>query len=212
MRAPVLGEQAALITDSRTPLLRIETAAASVDLKSLDPPVLGFRREAVGVLNHGSRLPPKSRTAELTPDRRRSSGPVQPTIASLPRFILTSRSTRLFRPNGSDIRPKISAPEHLAHWIGRSRRSGRFRSTSYMQCLGLRQHPVTELEIVICRPSRMHAAPGPASIRVCDGDHYNRSGRAGTVDLIGRVATAASVPVSGFVSDAAMLDVGPDAR
>jgi hypothetical protein len=44
---------------------------------------------------------------------------------------------------------------------------------------GLASTPVTELAIVICRPSRIHAAPSPATIRVWNGDHPRRSRRAG---------------------------------
>lgn len=67
-----------------------------------------------------------------------------------------------------------------------------------MQCLGLRQDPVTELEIVISTPY----ATATTSTGLCA-----RNGRPNR-----RVATTASVPVSGLVSDAAMLDVRPDVR
>jgi len=40
---------------------------------------------------------------------------------------------------------------------------------------------VTELEIVIWSPSRIQAAPSPATIRVWNGDHSRRSSRAGIV-------------------------------
>src|SRR5690242_1516807 len=52
--------------------------------------------------------------------------------------------------------------------------------------------PVTELEIVICSPSRIQAAPSPNTIRVWNGDHFSRSRRAGIVDLIGRFAGSAT--------------------
>ena len=50
--------------------------------------------------------------------------------------------------------------------------------------------PVTELAIVICNPSRIHAAPSPATIRVWNGDQSSRSRRAGTVVRIGACAVA----------------------
>ena len=50
--------------------------------------------------------------------------------------------------------------------------------------------PVTELAIVICNPSRIHAAPSPATIRVWNGDHPSRSSRAGTVVRIGAATLA----------------------
>jgi hypothetical protein len=53
--------------------------------------------------------------------------------------------------------------------------------------------PVTELAIVICRPSRIHAAPSPQTIRVWNGDHRNRSRRAGIVDRIGTVIAAVAL-------------------
>src|SRR5262245_12570364 len=53
--------------------------------------------------------------------------------------------------------------------------------------------PVTELAIVICRPSRIHAAPRPATMRVWNGDQLSRSRRAGIVLRIGAGAVAASV-------------------
>ena len=49
---------------------------------------------------------------------------------------------------------------------------------------------MTELAIVICSPSRIHAAPSPATIRVWNGDHPSRSRRAGTVVRIGACAVA----------------------
>ena len=53
--------------------------------------------------------------------------------------------------------------------------------------------PVTELEIVICSPSRIHAAPSPHTIRVWNGDQPSRSSRAGIVDLIGFFSTATAL-------------------
>jgi len=50
--------------------------------------------------------------------------------------------------------------------------------------------PVTELEMVICNPSKIQAAPSPATIRVWKGDQPSRSSRAGMVDRIG---TACSI-------------------
>src|SRR5262245_3321841 len=50
--------------------------------------------------------------------------------------------------------------------------------------------PVTELAIVICRPSRIHAAPKPATMRVWNGDQPSRSRRAGIVERIGDFAAA----------------------
>lgn len=41
---------------------------------------------------------------------------------------------------------------------------------------------VTELEMVICSPSRIQAAPSPATIRVGNGLQLNRSSRAGMVE------------------------------
>ncbi len=37
---------------------------------------------------------------------------------------------------------------------------------------------------MIWRPSRIHAAPSPATMRVWNGDQLKRSSRAGMVDLI----------------------------
>jgi hypothetical protein len=45
--------------------------------------------------------------------------------------------------------------------------------------------PVTELAMVICRPSRIHAAPSPHTMRVWNFDHPRRSRRAGMVLRIG---------------------------
>src|ERR1044071_4630217 len=47
--------------------------------------------------------------------------------------------------------------------------------------------PVTELATVICSPSRIQAAPRPATIRVWNGDQLRRSRRAGMVLRIGRL-------------------------
>src|SRR6476646_9234669 len=44
--------------------------------------------------------------------------------------------------------------------------------------------PVTELATVIWRPSRIQAAPRPATIRVWKGDQLIRSSRAGMVERI----------------------------
>jgi hypothetical protein len=44
---------------------------------------------------------------------------------------------------------------------------------------------VTELAIVICSPSRIHATASPMLIRVWNGDHHTRSMRAGIVVRIG---------------------------
>ena len=51
--------------------------------------------------------------------------------------------------------------------------------------------PVTELAIVICSPSRIQAAPSPATIRVWNGDQLRRSSRAGMVLRIVLLATSA---------------------
>src|SRR6185295_5049502 len=51
--------------------------------------------------------------------------------------------------------------------------------------------PVTELAIVIWRPSRIHAAPRPATMRVWNGDQLRRSSRAGIVLRILVPATSA---------------------
>jgi hypothetical protein len=56
--------------------------------------------------------------------------------------------------------------------------------------LGWVSTPVTELAIVICKPSRIHAAPNPQTIRVWNGDQPSRSSRAGTLVRIGTAATA----------------------
>src|SRR6478609_1721593 len=56
--------------------------------------------------------------------------------------------------------------------------------------------PVTELAIVICSPSRIHAAPRPATMRVWNGDQLRRSSRAGIVLLI--VFPAASTVLIGL--------------
>ena len=50
--------------------------------------------------------------------------------------------------------------------------------------------PVTELAIVICSPSRIHAAPSPATMRVWNGDQPSRSRRAGIVVRIAAGAVA----------------------
>jgi hypothetical protein len=44
--------------------------------------------------------------------------------------------------------------------------------------VGLVRTPVTELEIVICKPSRIDAAPSANTSAVWNGDHFNRSNRA----------------------------------
>jgi len=61
---------------------------------------------------------------------------------------------------------------------------------------GCTKTPVTELAIVICSPSRIHAAPRPATIRVWNGDQLRRSSRAGIVLLI--VFPAASTVLIGL--------------
>src|SRR6185369_11696522 len=53
--------------------------------------------------------------------------------------------------------------------------------------------PTTELEIVIWRPSRIQAAPSPATMRVWNGDQPSRSSRAG---IVLRIATGAAVLMS----------------
>ena len=88
-----------------------------------------------------------------------------------------------------------------------------FRST-YMQSLGGRQLPrdrARDLDLQTVENARNTGPeqhPGSTTGITTTGPRG-----AGTVDLIGRVATAASVPVSGCrVSDSAMLDVGPHVR
>ena len=49
----------------------------------------------------------------------------------------------------------------------------------------------TGLAIVICSPSRIQAAPSPATIRVWNGDQLRRSSRAGIVLRIVLLATSA---------------------
>jgi hypothetical protein len=49
---------------------------------------------------------------------------------------------------------------------------------------------VTELAIVIWRPSRIHAAPSPATMRVWNGDHRSLARRAGMVLRIGFASAA----------------------
>jgi hypothetical protein len=61
---------------------------------------------------------------------------------------------------------------------------------------GWTKTPVTELAIVIWRPSRIHAAPSPATIRVWNGDQLERSSRVGMVDLIGFVSTAVVLTIT----------------
>src|SRR5215510_13791584 len=56
---------------------------------------------------------------------------------------------------------------------------------------GLASTPTTELAIVIWRPSRIQAAPSPATIRVWNGDQLSRSSRAGIVLLIRCAAASA---------------------
>src|SRR4029077_9412544 len=56
--------------------------------------------------------------------------------------------------------------------------------------LGLESTPVTELAIVICRPSRIQAAPRPATIRVWKGLQLSLSNRAGIVERSGAEALA----------------------
>src|SRR5262245_16869229 len=60
---------------------------------------------------------------------------------------------------------------------------------------GLMSTPVTELAIVICRPSRIHAAPSPATIRVWNGDQLRRSRRAGIVLRIGVAAASMDIGI-----------------
>src|SRR4029079_1219655 len=58
--------------------------------------------------------------------------------------------------------------------------------------------PTTELEIVIWRPSRIQAAPSPATMRVWNGDQLRRSSRAGMVLRIDPTALAALTVTSPF--------------
>src|SRR5580765_8234105 len=64
---------------------------------------------------------------------------------------------------------------------------------------GLMRTPVTELAIVICSPSRIHAAPRPATIRVWNGDQLSRSSRAGMVERMTLFAAAAAVMYVSFL-------------
>ena len=56
---------------------------------------------------------------------------------------------------------------------------------------GLESTPVTELAMVICSPSRIHAAPRPATIRVWKGLQLSLSKRAGIVERSGTDALVA---------------------
>src|SRR5262249_6488412 len=58
---------------------------------------------------------------------------------------------------------------------------------------GLTSSPVTELAIVICSPSRIHAAPRPATMRVWNGDQLRRSSLAGMVLRMRFGASAATL-------------------
>jgi hypothetical protein len=69
---------------------------------------------------------------------------------------------------------------------------------------GLTSSPVTELAIVICKPSRTHAAPSPATMRVWNGDQLKRSRRAGIVERID-FCVAAVVLRQAFLSLSAQL-------
>src|SRR5262245_61712554 len=63
---------------------------------------------------------------------------------------------------------------------------------------GLWSTPVTELEIVICSPSRIQAAPRPATIRVWNGLQLILSSRAGMVERSGTDASVViTVPLGG---------------
>ena len=91
-------------------------------------------------------------------------------------------SSRL-RPSRSDILPNTSAPT-----ISPTRYTDAISPTSVevmSSVSGLISTPVTELEMVICSPSRIQAAPSPATIRVWKGLQPSRSSRAGTVERIG---------------------------
>src|SRR6188474_819564 len=60
--------------------------------------------------------------------------------------------------------------------------------------------PTTELEIVIWRPSRIQAAPSPATMRVWNGDQLRRSSRAGMVLRIVPVAAAVLITLLSVLS------------
>src|SRR5580765_3131953 len=64
---------------------------------------------------------------------------------------------------------------------------------------GFWSSPVTELEIVICSPSRIQAAPSPATIRVWKGDQLSRSSRAGTVERMVFFTAAGAVMYLSFL-------------
>src|SRR5262245_27517699 len=94
-------------------------------------------------------------------------------------------SSRL-RPNRSDIRPNTRAPT-----ISPTRYTDAIRPTSFEvmpSVSGLISTPVTELAMVICNPSRIQAAPSPATIRVWNGVQRRRSSLAGMVDRMGSAA------------------------
>jgi hypothetical protein len=84
------------------------------------------------------------------------------------------------RPSRSDILPKTSAP---TTWPTRYTDAMSPISVEVMSSVsGCVSTPVTELAIVICRPSRIHAAPSPMTMRVWNGDQLSRSRRAGMVE------------------------------
>jgi len=56
--------------------------------------------------------------------------------------------------------------------------------------------PLTELAIVISRPSRIQAVPSPSTSRVWNGDQRSRSSRAGIVLRIGCGSFVATVVMS----------------
>ena len=73
---------------------------------------------------------------------------------------------------------------------GRPRRSARSRWSVMSSVFGLESTPVTELAMVIWSPSRIQAAPRPATIRVWKGLQLNLSRRAGIVERSGTDALA----------------------
>ena len=139
MPASVPREQAALISDSRPSLLPIETAAASVDLRSPGPPVLGFLREAVRV------EPRITATAKVT-DRPNSPQTVVGDRVPCSRHCKLAHVhpdvtiNNLFRPNGRTCGRR--SPRRNTSPTGLVDRGDQADfGRPHMQCLGLRQDP-----------------------------------------------------------------------
>ena len=107
------------------------------------------------------------------------------------------------------------APEQRADRIGswRAMRE-RVRSEALMRCVGQRARPpMSKLAIVICvAVVKWIACAGPEDLPGMQMRPAQPFCELGTVDANRLVATTASVLMSGFIRDSAMLDVGPHVR